>query len=1117
MSMGKALLAVLVFVVTAARAEVMSPGVTLDQVNTAAELVSSSMPEDDPKRETLLRLYNDTRAALQSFGESTQALDTFSRARENASAQAAALQAELARLQAAPATDDAAVTAGLSLPELEQTIQGDKSELTALNARLTEIRAAVDGMPARDTAVRDRLTELVERNAELESKLGLLAKTPQSGTEEEARHWSLQAGLASGLAEKAALDAEMLSRPMRLELLKAQLDKTSFDIGVRQQQLQLLEQRAAELRQVEAADAQAFAELVREGARDKHPLVLQLADENAVLTEVYSRRSTLIEGVRERDQAVRKQAGQLETDLNSIRRKLEVMGMTMAIGQILREQSAQLPASHDMRAEMTSVNRQIRDTSSRQIELEDERRKLRNRQNYVEDLLASASLATGDDLREDLLELSNSRRDLIVRSVEMENTYGAALTELEFSLRRQEDAVELYRDFVAERLLWIPSREAFSVLRGTDLARQVRDMTDISGWVSVLQPLPGELIKQPLTMVALLLVLVLIYFTPRITKLLQQTGQSVGYVRSDQFVVTLQALGWSLVLSVKWPLLMVTFAWLFEMQEGDTGLAKGLFVALLRTAFYFWVLETMRMLLLPKGLVAAHFHWPDKLIADLTQRVVRLQQVFLPATGVVILFNTLYPRDVGGSIAALAMAVVLLAIAHFFRSVPNFVQSKVDSIFVTRRTERSAFLGRLMRLLLTGVPLLSIVAVLMGYTYTAIEMALLLVRTLLLGTGILLVHELGLRWLRITRRRMILKMREEQAQASEGQIELNPDEELLEHDHELLNDEGTKFLNAMLIIGALFGFGAIWSEIFPAFGILESVVLWHQSGVVKGVAATIPVTLADLGYALLVLLVGWVAVRRIPSLLEILLRQRVHVSPASAYAATRVFQYSLITVLVVSVMGILGGSWSKIQWAVAALSVGIGFGLQEIVANFISGLIILFEQPIRVGDTVTVGQISGTVTKIRIRATTIRDWDRRELLVPNKEFVTGQLLNWSLSDSVTRIKIEVGVAYGTDMGQALDIVRRLVHEHPVVLKDPEPLITFDEFGDNSLLISVRFYLDSLDRRLVTCSELRQAINQSFNEAGIVVAFPQRDVHLDTNGPLDIRVMHSDRETPGDLS
>ena len=91
------------------------------------------------------------------------------------------------------------------------------------------------------------------------------------------------------------------------------------------------------------------------------------------------------------------------------------------------------------------------------------------------------------------------------------------------------------------------------------------------------------------------------------------------------------------------------------------------------------------------------------------------------------------------------------------------------------------------------------------------------------------------------------------------------------------------------------------------------------------------------------------------------------------------------------------------------MSLGIGFGLQEIVANFFSGLIILFEQPIRVGDTVTVGDTSGVVTKIQMRATTIRDWDRRELLVPNKEFVTGRLLNWSLTDPITRLQIEVGV------------------------------------------------------------------------------------------------------------
>ena len=201
----------------------------------------------------------------------------------------------------------------------------------------------------------------------------------------------------------------------------------------------------------------------------------------------------------------------------------------------------------------------------------------------------------------------------------------------------------------------------------------------------------------------------------------------------------------------------------------------------------------------------------------------------------------------------------------------------------------------------------------------------------------------------------------------------------------------------------------------------------------------------------------------------------------------------------------MGGSWSQIQWAVAALSVGIGFGLQEIVANFISGLIILFEQPIRVGDVVTVGNTSGRVTKIRIRATTIRDFDRRELLVPNKEFITQQLLNWSLSDQVTRITIEVGVAYGTDLDRALAIVREAAMQHPVIVNDPEPIVTFEEFGDNSLLIRVRFFLDQLDTRLQTTSELMLDINRRLNAAGIVVAYPQRDVHLDTSEPLEIRM------------
>jgi potassium efflux system protein len=201
-----------------------------------------------------------------------------------------------------------------------------------------------------------------------------------------------------------------------------------------------------------------------------------------------------------------------------------------------------------------------------------------------------------------------------------------------------------------------------------------------------------------------------------------------------------------------------------------------------------------------------------------------------------------------------------------------------------------------------------------------------------------------------------------------------------------------------------------------------------------------------------------------------------------------------------------------LQWLVAAL--GIGFGLQEIVANFISGLIILFERPIRVGDVVTVGDTDGVVTKTRIRATTIRNPDRKELLVPNKEFITGRLLNWSLSDRIARIMVTVGVAYGTDVEQAHALMREVAEEHERVLKDPAPILSFEGFGDNSLTLILHAFIDDLDRRVATITGLHKAIYQKVQQAGIGIAFPQRDLHLETREPLRISLEAAHPGRPG---
>ena len=178
------------------------------------------------------------------------------------------------------------------------------------------------------------------------------------------------------------------------------------------------------------------------------------------------------------------------------------------------------------------------------------------------------------------------------------------------------------------------------------------------------------------------------------------------------------------------------------------------------------------------------------------------------------------------------------------------------------------------------------------------------------------------------------------------------------------------------------------------------------------------VTLADVGLAAIIACVTFVAARNAPGLIEISILRRLPLDNSVRYAITTLASYAIVLVGVIVGCNTIGLRWSQIQWLATALTFGLAFGLQEMFANFVAGLIILFERPVRVGDIVTVDDTTGIVSRIRIRATTITNWDRKEYIVPNKEFITGKLLNWTLSDQVNRIVINVGIAYGSNTKRA---------------------------------------------------------------------------------------------------
>jgi potassium-dependent mechanosensitive channel len=229
-------------------------------------------------------------------------------------------------------------------------------------------------------------------------------------------------------------------------------------------------------------------------------------------------------------------------------------------------------------------------------------------------------------------------------------------------------------------------------------------------------------------------------------------------------------------------------------------------------------------------------------------------------------------------------------------------------------------------------------------------------------------------------------------------------------------------LRLTLTAGALI---FVWAELIPAIARFDQIVLWQISDTgPDGATIQVPVDLVAVLIGIAALVLTAIGARNLPGLIEIGLLSKTHIDAPTRYAVTSILRYAIVITGTALGLGQLGLRWSQLQWMAAALTVGLGFGLQEIFANFVSGLILLFERPFRVGDIITIGELSGRVTKIRTRATTIVDFDNKEIVVPNKNFITGQLINWTLSDTTTRITIKVGVDYGTDPHKVLELLHR---------------------------------------------------------------------------------------------
>jgi len=254
------------------------------------------------------------------------------------------------------------------------------------------------------------------------------------------------------------------------------------------------------------------------------------------------------------------------------------------------------------------------------------------------------------------------------------------------------------------------------------------------------------------------------------------------------------------------------------------------------------------------------------------------------------------------------------------------------------------------------------------------------------------------------------------------------------------------------------------------------------------------VSAGDLVRCVLIFVATFWILRALPGLFEVAIFPRIQ-DEGVKYATLTISRYTVFVVGIFFALSAVHLDLGRLGWLMAAIGVGLGFGLQQIVSNFVSGIILLVERPVRPGDTVTIGDISGKVQRINIRATTILNPDRQEVVVPNSSLITGNVTNWTRGDTINRLVIPIGVAYGSDVDEVGALLLQIAKDQPEVMTDPGPSVVFMAHGESSLDFNLRVFVPGPDDIMKLRNRLNTLINRAFAAANIEIPFPQRDLHI----------------------
>ncbi|WFQ78720.1 miniconductance mechanosensitive channel MscM [Xenorhabdus sp. SF857] len=1034
---------------------------------------------------------NDTKSANERTQKYRQAIDEFPKIIKDLR------QKILAENNAATSIPANQPTSNLEqqIIQTNNELQEQGHQLQREQDKLREISDSMSQLPQQQAEAKRLLAEATSRFQSLDSPSTPLAKAQLA---------LAQAEVNARRAMADELEIAQLSVNNRQEIarIRAELYKKRYQrLDLKLQQLRSLLNTQ---RQQKTESALEYTEMLAEQSGEKLPTFLQdELQQNRQLSQMLNQQALRMEAIGSKQRKANSEILFVLQTLNTIREQAQWLNDSTALGETLRARVTHIP---DM-SKSQQIDRDI-------VELRVERLKyeeiLENLQRPPEQTLPLYHTLMPEQ-KKVYESLIRTKKELLNSLLSGYDNEILEQTQFKVITNKLNDALKEVQDATHRYLFWVADVNPISLNYPLQVVQNLTLLLSLDTFSQLGAAIHSMLTKQD-TLLYLLGTLLLVIFSVSSHRqyhaFLERSSNRIGKVTQDHFSLTMRTVFWSVVAALPLPMLWSAIgyglqnAWQYPMA---TAIGNGV----RETTPVLWVFMLSAAFAHPNGLFIAHFRWPEERIKR-AMRFYRLS-IFLivPLMMALITFNHYKDQDFIATLGRLCFIMLCISLSL----VTSSLKRAGIPLYMDKHGSGENIVSSVLWWILLSAPILAALASILGYLQTSQALLGRLETSVAIWFFLLVVYHIVRRWMLIQRRKIaferakqrraeILAQRaksEEDAgninSSVEGAIEV--EEPVIDLD--AISAQSLGLVRSILTMIALVSLILLWSELHSAFSFLENIRLWDVSTTINGVDSVQPITLGSVLIAILVIVITTQLVRNLPALLELALLQHLVLTPGTGYAITTLTKYSITLIGGLVGFSLVGIEWSKIQWLIAAMGVGLGFGLQEIFTNIISGLIILFEKPIRIGDTVTIRGLTGSITKINTRATTLSDWDKKEIIVPNKAFITEQFINWSLSDTITRIVLTIPMPADVNSANATDILMSAAKSSPFILDNPMPEVYLVDLQQGIQIYELRAYAAEMGHRMPARHEVHQHILQEFRKHDITLPFPPFQARVDIFG------------------